>query len=83
LPRTWDVYPLRIALLEVLTKKQGVSTDVELYDLLKKSYDDLNYKGINRVLMKLEVEGMIHVSSLTKTKRRVELKASSKDQEKP
>ena len=83
MPRTWDVYPLRIALLEVLTKKQGVSTDVELYDLLKKSYDDLNYKGINRVLMKLEVEGMIHVSSLTKTKRRVELKASSKDQEKP
>ena len=81
MPRMWDVYPLRIALVEALTKKQGVSTDVELYDLLKKSYDDLNYRSLNRVLMKLEVEGMIHVSSLTKTKRRVELKAASKDQE--
>ena len=78
----WDVYPLRIALMEALTKKQGVSTDVELYDVLKKTYDDLSYRALNRALMKLEVEGMIHVSSLTKTKRRVELKVYPKAPEK-
>ena len=82
MPRMWDVYPLRIALVVALTKKQGVSTDIELLDVLKKSYDDLSYKDINRVLMKLEVEGLIHVSSLTKTKRRVELKIAPKAQEK-
>jgi len=74
LPKVWDVYPLRIALVEALQKKQGVSTDVELLDLLRQNYEDLSFKELNILLMKLEVEGMISVTSLTKTKRRVELK---------
>jgi hypothetical protein len=82
LPKVWDVYPLRVALVEAMQKKQGVSTDVELLDLLRQNYEDLSFKEMNMLLMKLEVEGMISVTSLTKTKRRVELKGF-KAEEKP
>ena len=74
MPKTWDIHPLRVALVEALQKKQGVSTDIELLDLLRQNYDDLSFKELNLLLMKLEVEGLISVTYLTKAKRRVELK---------
>ena len=43
--------------------------------MLRNTYEDLSFKELNTVLMKLEVEGVISVSTLTKSKRRVELKA--------
>lgn len=48
-------------------------TDVELYDLLKESYGDVGFGNLNQTLMRMEIEGKIHVSTLTRGKRRVEL----------
>ena len=47
--------------------------DVELYNELKKDYDDLGFIIFNKTLMKLEIKGIIHVFNLTKNKRGVEL----------
>ena len=73
LPKLWYPQPLYAALIEILQKKQGNSTDVELYNELKKHYDDLDFLTFNKTLMKLEIEGLIHVFYLTKNKRGVEL----------
>jgi len=59
--------------LSILAKRQGVILDDELYMILKKDYPDLSYKELNRMLMELEIQGLIYVSQITKTKRRVEL----------
>jgi hypothetical protein len=62
-----------LAITELLNRK-GVLTDTELFDLLKDRYSDIGFTAFNEVLMRLEVKGRIHVSSLVRGKRRVELK---------
>jgi len=70
--KTWKPRPLDLTIVEVLEKK-GPVTDAELLDLLKETHEDLGFGTLNQTLMKMEVEGKIYVSSLTKGKRRVEL----------
>ncbi len=70
--RTWRPHPLDLTIVEVLEKK-GAMTDEELFDLLKETHEDLGFGALNKTLMRMEVEGKIYVSALTKGKRRVEL----------
>jgi len=70
--KTWKPHPLDLTIVEVLEKK-GAMTDGELFDLLKEAHEDLGFGALNQTLMRMEVEGKIMVSSLTKGKRRVEL----------
>lgn len=65
--------PVYTAIIELLEKKKGALTDVELLKALKESYGDLNLGSFYKALMKLEIEGLIHVSSLPKTKKSIEL----------
>jgi hypothetical protein len=71
--RTWYPHPLDLTIVEVLEKK-GAMTDDELFDVLRETHEDLGFGALNKTLMKMEVQGKIYVSSLTKGKRRVELK---------
>jgi len=70
--KTWRSHPLDIAVIETLERK-GPLTDVELYDLLKESYEDIGFGNLNKTLMKMEIEGKVYVSTLARGKRRVEL----------
>jgi len=70
--KTWKSRPLDLTIVEVLEKK-GPMTDAELLDLLRETHEDLGFGTLNQMLMKMEVEGKVYVSSLTKGKRRVEL----------
>ena len=70
--RTWYPHPLDLTIVEVLEKK-GAMTDDELFDVLRETHEDLGVGALNKTLMKMEVQGMIYGSSLTKGKRRVEL----------
>ena len=70
--KTWKPHPLYTAIVEILERK-GPLTDVELYDLLKESYEGIGFGNLNKTLMRMEIEGKIYVSALTKGKRRVEL----------
>jgi hypothetical protein len=59
--------------MEFLESK-GALTDDELFDLLKEAYKDVGFGELNRVLLRLEIEGRIRVASSVKGKRRVELR---------
>ena len=70
--KTWKPRPLYMAIVETL-KKRGPLTDMELYDALKESYEDIGFGDVNQTLMEMEIRGKIYVSSLARGKRRVEL----------
>jgi len=70
--KTWKPHPLFTTIVEILNRK-GSLTDVELYDLLKETYGDVGFGNLNKTLMKMEIEGKVYVSALTRGKRRVEL----------
>lgn len=58
-----------IELLEI----KGPITDIELLNIIKENHEDIGFRTLNQTLMKMEIEGKIHVSSLTRGKRRVQL----------
>lgn len=70
--RTWKPHPLYTAIVETLERK-GPLNDVELLDLVKQDYEGIGFADLNKTLLKLEVEGRVYVSTLTKGKRRVGL----------
>jgi hypothetical protein len=70
--KTWRPHPLDLTIVEILDKK-GAMTDDELFDVLRETHEDLGFGALNKTLMKMEVQGKVYVSSLTKGKRRVEL----------
>ena len=70
--KTWKTHPAHFVLLEILNKK-GDMTDDDLFDALKKEFEDLGYKDFNELLMRLEVSGKIRTSSMARGKRRIEL----------
>jgi hypothetical protein len=70
--KTWKPHPLYTEIVELLERK-GPMTDLELYDLVRISNETIGYSDFNKTLMRMEIEGKIYVSTLTKGKRRVEL----------
>ncbi len=62
--------------MEILEKK-GSLTDIELHDLLKESYEDIGFGNLNKTLMKLELKGKVFVSTISKGKRLIEIKADN------
>ena len=72
--RTWRGHPLETVVVEVLNRK-GALSDVDLLGFLRESgFGDVGFGELNRVLLRLEVEGVVYVSSLARGKRRVELR---------
>jgi Fe2+ or Zn2+ uptake regulation protein len=58
--------------LDVIGRK-GPLTDDELLREIRNGKEDLSFRELNRILMKLEVNGLVRVSRQMKGKRRVEL----------
>jgi transcription initiation factor IIE alpha subunit len=58
--------------LDVIGRK-GPLTDDELLRELRNGKEDLSFRELNRILLKLEVNGLIRVSRQMKGKRRVEV----------
>jgi len=63
---------LQLHVLEVVGRK-GPLTDDELLRELRNGKEDLSFRELNRILLKLEVNGLIRVSRQMKGKRRVEV----------
>ena len=70
--KTWKTRPAFFVLLEILQKK-GDMVDDDLLSQLREEFEDLGYKDFNDILMRLEVSGKIHTSSMSRGKRRIEL----------
>ena len=56
-----------------LIGRKGPLTDDELLREIKNGKEDLSFRELNRILLKLEVNGLVRVSRQMKGKRRVEL----------
>ncbi|UCE11597.1 MAG: hypothetical protein JSW61_06605 [Candidatus Thorarchaeota archaeon] len=60
--------------MSIVRKRRGVILDDELKRALKKELGTDPSEGeLNRALMQLEINGLVHVSQITKTKRRIEV----------
>ena len=68
-----SLQPLHTTIVELLYKKGGNSTDIEIYKDLENVVEDLSFKTYNRNLMELELNGIIRVTSLTKNRRSIEV----------
>jgi DNA-binding PadR family transcriptional regulator len=72
LEKVWGPRPLQLFVLDLIERK-GPLTDDELLREIKNGKEDLSFRELNRILLKLEVNGLIRVSRQMKGKRRVEL----------
>jgi DNA-binding PadR family transcriptional regulator len=72
LQKVWGPRPLQLLVLDVIGRK-GPMTDDELLREIRNGKEDLSFREMNRILMKLEVTGIVRVSRQMKGKRRVEL----------
>lgn len=71
--RFLEAKPLHTVLVEILESNKGSLSDAQLLKMLKKSNRELSDRVFNKILLRLELEGLIHVSTLTKNRRRIEL----------
>ena len=70
--KTWKSHPVYTQMKEFLERK-GPMTDVELFDMVKATNEDVGFSEFNKTLMRMEIEGTIYVAERRKGKRRVEL----------
>ncbi len=77
--KLWSSTPLKNLILYALVRNKGVVSDDELLRLLQKDYSDLSEAKLSQTLMQLEVPGLIHVSRITKSKKRIELTENGKE----
>ena len=70
-------YPIRNIIYEKI-KQAGNMMDSDLVNALTKDTIDLNESELNKILLDLEIYGLIRVSWVTKDKRRIEAVADSR-----
>jgi hypothetical protein len=70
-------YPLRNLIYEKI-KQVGNITDSDLVSALSKDTISLTDTDLNKILLDLEIYGLIRVSWLTKDKRRIEVIGNSR-----
>ena len=60
--------------VQIVKKRRGVILDDELIRALKKELGtEPSDAELNTALLQLEINGLVHVSQITKTKRRIEV----------
>ena len=65
-------YPLRNIVFDKM-KQDNVSTDKDLLAELQRDGEDVSMRDLNKVLMQLEILGLITLRWQTKDRRRIEL----------
>lgn len=66
--------PLPNLVVSIVKKRRGVILDDELIRALKKELgSEPSDAELNAALLQLEINGLVHVSQITKTKRRIEV----------
>ena len=70
----WNAIPLTNLVVQIVKKRRGVILDDELIRALKKEIGtEPSDAELNAALLQLEINGLVHVSQITKTKRRIEV----------
>jgi len=66
-------YPIRNVVFERIKQLGGVTTDLELINSLQKDSISIVEDDFNKVLLDLEIFGLIRVGLVTKERKRIEL----------
>jgi len=70
----WNAMPMTNLVVAIVKKRRGVILDDELVRALKKELGtEPSDAELNAALLQLEINGLVHVSQITKTKRRIEV----------
>ncbi len=70
----WNAMPMTNLVVDIVKKRRGVILDDELIRALKKELgSEPSEAELNAALLQLEINGLVHVSQITKTKRRIEV----------
>ena len=70
----WNAIPITNLIVQIVKKRRGVILDDELIRALKKEIgSEPSDAELNAALLQLEINGLVHVSQITKTKRRIEV----------
>jgi len=72
LDKVWGPRPIRLSVIDVIERK-GPLTDDDLLREMKNGKEEVSFRELNSILMKLEINGLIRVSRQMKGKRRVEM----------
>ncbi len=66
----WNAIPITNLVVQIVRKRRGVILDDELIRALKKELGtEPSDAELNTALLQLEINGLVHVSQITKTKR--------------
>lgn len=65
--------PIHTLVVESLSRHQGSATDEDLLEELRRDDSMLSGEQLRSALFRLEVEGVVRVTSLAKNRKRVEL----------
>ncbi|NPD89593.1 MAG: hypothetical protein HGN29_12810 [Asgard group archaeon] len=68
----WKVTPLKSCILAILEKRGGILLENDLENPLKEMYGDFSESELNKALMTLENQGLVHVTWISKTRRRIQ-----------
>lgn len=66
-------YPIRNVIFERIKRLGGVITDLDLINSLQKDNISILEDDFNKVLLDLEIFGLIRVGWITKERKRIEL----------
>lgn len=70
----WNAIPITNLIVQIIKKRRGVILDDELIRALKKELGaEPSEAELNAALLQLEINGLVHVGQITKTKRRIEV----------
>ncbi len=71
--KVWRPVPLQVRILEIL-RENGSCTDDELLKALSKEGENVTYEALSKLLLQLEVRGLIHVFNAPRGKKKIELR---------
>ncbi|MBD3187327.1 hypothetical protein GF325_10890 [Candidatus Bathyarchaeota archaeon] len=70
---SWRANPIRNRILVALLKRKGEIIDDDLTRLIQKNDQSVSSKNVEKELMNLEIAGVVSISQITRTRKRVKL----------
>ena len=65
----WRPFPLIFSIMDIVERREGILLEDDLIRLLENDIGEFSERELNQALMKLEIEGLIHVQSIKKNQR--------------
>ena len=65
----WRPFPLTFSIMNIVERREGVILEDDLIRLLENDVGEISERELNKALMKLEIEGLIHVQTIKKNQR--------------